>query len=139
MDNEYLLHDKDHNVVICIPCGCAMMPIGVTKHYNERHTKDIPLQTRKMLITYVESVKDTLSTHREIVYQGADLKPVKGLTLVSNGCECTQCGMLYGTVGSMMKHCEREHKWTKSKGVYWEPREVSCQVKDKLTEASIFF
>jgi hypothetical protein len=139
MDNEYLLHDKDHNVVICIPCGSAMMSTGVSKHYKERHTKDIPFETRKKLISYVESVKDTLSTQKEIVYRGENLKPVKGLTLISTGCECMQCGMLYGTVGSMMKHCEREHKWTKSKGPFWEPREVSYQFQFLLTEASILF
>jgi hypothetical protein len=130
MDTEYLLHDNDHNVVICIPCGYAMIPTGVLKHYNETHSKDIPIETRKRLIAYVESVKNTLITPKEVVYRRKDLEPVKGLTLVSNGCECTECGMLYGTVGSMMKHCERKHNWIKSKGPFWEPREVSFQLKN---------
>ena len=117
---KYLLHDAKWRVVVCKGCKYCLVPgKSVTRHLKDEH-QSIPLDTRKELITWAETL-DLVEPDRVMV-PNANTPPIEGLELVEDGCKCEYTGCIdpyAGTLTSIMEHCNKKHKWIKTDGIKW--------------------
>ena len=93
---------------------------SLARHLMDEH-QSIALSTRKELITWAETL-DLVEPDRVMV-PNANTPPIEGLELIEDGCKCEYVGCIdpyAGTVGSMIKHCQKKHGWISTDGIKWK-------------------
>ena len=117
---EYILFHPEHSIVICRQCKYAVAPgERIKKHFQILH-QAIPLQTRKEIIAYCETLQ--LLPPDEVITPAFDNGPIEGLELISDGQRCiySDCiGYLSTSIITMKIHC-RTHGWKKNDRIIWK-------------------
>ena len=115
-----LVYLEDYKVLVCRLCKHAVL--GVALHLQRFHLT-IPLSTRQKLAKDAEGydvcTPETVTLPRN---EGAAIPEIE----LHNGLCCMQDGCDYTVVkeGSMIKHAQKQHSWTKAQGMIWEQRHV---------------
>src|SRR5947207_14519125 len=110
--SKYLLYLQEEQALICRSCKHCLQPNGVENHLQRKHSA-VPLEVRKELLSYAESL--ILRNPSEVVMP-VTVVPIFDCLKVTQGFRCSMCNSLYGTPGSIKKHCEG-HRWTKPEGM----------------------
>ena len=113
---EHVLYSVDHRALICTRCPHAITSgEGVYRHFRDTHPS-VDLDTRKKLTAHVETL-DVMEP-KSICIPERDSSIVDGLSLL-DGFECHGCGYVCASEGTMMKHCQKEFKWTTAQRKKW--------------------
>ena len=109
--SKYFLYLQEEQALICRSCKYCLQPNGIENHLGRQHTA-VALEVRKELVSYAESL--TLRNPSEVIAP-VTIVPVFDCLKVTQGFRCSMCNSLYGTPGSIKKHCEG-HRWMKPEG-----------------------
>ena len=117
---RYILFHSEHSIVICRQGKYAVVPgERIKKHFQSLH-QVIPLQTRKEIIAFCETLQ--LLPPDEVTIPGFENGPIEGLELISDGQKCiySNCtGYLSASIITMKLHC-RIHGWKKNDPIMWK-------------------
>jgi hypothetical protein len=108
---SYVIYNEDLKALICRSCQYGLNPKGVKRHFQLYH-KGVTLQLRKRIIAWCDTQSAKRLEDVEILMREVDA--IEGLKVI-DGFICHTCESLWGTLPSMMKHCQVSHKWTTSK------------------------
>jgi hypothetical protein len=110
--SKYLLYLREEQALTCRSCKYCLQPNGIENHLQREHLM-VPLKVRKELVSYAESL--VLRNPSEVITP-VTIVPVYDCLKVTPGFRCSMCNSLYGTPGSIKKHCQG-HRWTKPEGM----------------------
>ena len=117
---EYFIYNAKWQVIICKGCRyCPAPGKSLARHLMDEH-QSIPLDTRKELITWAETL-DLVEPDRVMV-PNPNTPPIKGLKLNEEGYKCEYIGCIdpyTGTITSMKEHCKKKHGWISTNGIKW--------------------
>jgi len=110
--SDILCYNPEFKVLICLECQHCLIPEGINRHLRDYHGS-IAIDRRKRMIERVEQLE--IMKPEDIILPSNEIEAIEGLKVVK-GIQCTTCGAIYGTVGSMKTHCWHVHGWVQSKG-----------------------
>lgn len=118
-----IIYNKEYKVLICLQHQYAIPAGWLERHFREEHG-DCPLTTRREIIQ--EAAKLVTVQPEQITYTTTPVSPVVQLKTVT-GYRCIEedCGEITGTLGTITRHCRRNHSWTSKKDLGWT--EVTVQ------------
>jgi hypothetical protein len=112
--NDYFIYLNEWKVLVCRCCKYGLRKNGVPRHLSGKH-KVIPKVIRKALVKHTQTLAIVLP--EEIQTPSTSIPAFECLELISDGCRCTKCNALYGTVDSMIVHCRNTHDWIQGQGI----------------------
>ena len=110
--SNYLIYLREQQTLICRSCEYCLQPNGIEKHLQRTHSV-IPLKIRRELVSYAESL--ILRNPFEVITSFTVI-PIFDCLKMTPGFRCLMYNSLYGTLGSIKKHC-KGHRWMKPEGM----------------------
>jgi hypothetical protein len=110
--HDYFLYNQQYHVAICKQCGYAVIPADIVGHLsNRKGAHCIPVsvaqQVKEIIVNEWDEVPDRPSifpTHVE--------RPIEGLTIHTDGIQCSFCTYVCRSTESIRKHWRIEHQFS---------------------------
>jgi Orsellinic acid/F9775 biosynthesis cluster protein D len=120
MSLQYVLYLDEFKVVICRQCEYGITKGGIRLHF-ERHHTSIPVKDRRALENHLLSLQ--IAEVKDVKAPVTAVEFIKGLKIHEGYmCAAEGCHHLRTTLVSIKKHCQSEHRWTASKGTYYNDK-----------------
>ena len=102
----YRFHIK-HSIMICVSCGCGVLPGDALGHVKNQHNISI---SREQQMLWDQTVTEWNVTNERSLPRPQDTQPVELLKIHANAYCCNCCEYAALTVGSFSKHWSLKHR-----------------------------
>jgi hypothetical protein len=107
--------DREYNVLICIPCGYALLLLGIKDHLRKVHAGDLAPGDARTILKHFEQFASTLPTSRRgFKHPSNPVAKIPHLTVKQDSIGCHQCPkILVGPDAEdrMTRHNRKCHKF----------------------------
>ena len=115
MSEQYIRHEPQFCVMICLLCNGSVPKRGIARHYMDHH-QDVALQERKAVLKYSKNFD--LCEMNKLQYPSMIIPRIEGLAVTQGvWCSYNSCNYACLLPSGMPDHLTPCHGWVPLKGI----------------------